>query len=656
MVRVRLVDDVKMAGAKVTAIYVRVTREESLKLDLSIPNQKNRAVELCGERGWNTVKIYQEPRQVGGDLMPRKRPALAALLADIEAGFVERLLVRHTDRLWRSTEVEELILRALHQHSVELWDFAGPRELRSAGGRFALKVLGAAAELEKGLTAERIREMKRGKALAGKTGGGPPPLGYTAQSRAKREHVAMGLSEDDAYRLACEKYPVAKTWYVDETEAEIVRLIFDLYLVERMGSRRISQELNRRGHRRRGGFLWSPVKVGKVINNPAVAGLCSFDEDAYHKGLPSKLPRFRQTLYPGTHQALIPAEKWREAQRLKKEINAPRTRTKGSDGARVYPFSGILRCDRCGSHMMGKSSGVKHPAYYVCARRKYYGPTDGCPGPTVHEGWAEKTIWGYLNRLLESPAFIKEVLERINQRLAQGAPEFGNRLKQVRAEIAALQQKQRKWMERFEGATDDAAAEVVWQRVRELKTREIDLTREATDLDAKLATPAARVLSEADIGSYLRKLREGMGTSATKRRVFAQLLERHHDLRVRVLDPRRLVVSLRLDRAELSLASGISDPIGERIVIASKPSKRSTTEHNSGLVGPMSPGSPAPGGPTNRMWCPPAAAISSARRADSWPRTSERSGSVPGSGSGSGLGRATGSSLRPSRKSSTSRM
>ena len=193
MIRVRLIDDAAKSDAKITAVYVRVTREESLKLDLSIPNQKNRAIELCGERGWGIVKIYQEPRQVGGDLLPRKRPALAALLSDVEAGRVERVLVRHTDRLWRSTEVEELILRALHQHSVELWDFHGPRELRSAGGRFALKVLGAAAELEKGLTAERIREMKRGKALAGKTGGGPPPFGYTFFIRGSVDHWKFAL-------------------------------------------------------------------------------------------------------------------------------------------------------------------------------------------------------------------------------------------------------------------------------------------------------------------------------------------------------------------------------------------------------------------------------------------------------------------------------
>jgi site-specific DNA recombinase len=597
MARVRVIDDARTSDAKVTAVYVRVTREESLKLDLSIPNQRNRAVELCGERGWSPVKIYQEPRHVGGDLPPAKRPALAELLADVEAGAVERVLVRHTDRLWRSTEVEDVILRVLHEHSVELWDFHGPRELRSAGGRFALKVLGAAAELEKGLTAERIREMKRGKALAGKTGGGPPPFGYTSQSRAKREHLALGLSEDDAYRAACEQYPLAKTWYVDESEADIVRLIFELYVQQKLGMRRISQKLNERGARRRGGFRWAPVKVGKIVNNPGVAGLCSFDEDAYGKGLPSRLPRYRQRLYPGTHTALIPAETWHEAQRLKTDINLPRTRTKSGPGARIFPFSGILRCGHCGSHMMGKSSGHGRPAHYICAKRKYYGTTDGCPAPTMHEPWAEKTIWAYLGRLLASPALIKQLLDKANAKLRDDSPELGNRLDHLRTEIAALKAKQTKWMERFEEAADDAAAEVIWERVRELKVKELALNAEASELEARLAVSSKPELTEREIGAYLARLLKGADTSPVKRRSLAQLLERHHDLRVRALDARKLVVSLRLDRAELSLASGLSDPIGERVVIAPKPAKAATSDSDTSGSRPVSPGSPLPGGP-----------------------------------------------------------
>ena len=45
---------------------------------------------------------------------------------------------------------------------------------------------------------------------------------------------------------------------------------------------------------------------------------------------------------------------------------------------------------------------------------------------------------------------------------------------------------------------------------------------------------------------------------------------------------------------------------------------------------------PAPGGPTNSRWCPPAAATSSASRAIGWPRTSARSGTGGSSVAGAG--------------------
>ena len=182
MARIRMVEDAGSAGEAVTGIYLRVTVEESIKTDLSIPNQRRRGLEICTERSWSPVKVYQEPRHVGGDEPPAKRPALAALLADIEAGHVKRVLVRHDDRLWRSTEVQDLILNVLRRNTVDLWTFAGQRELRSAGGRFALKVLGAAAELEKGLTGERIRDKIAASKRKGLWVGGMVPLGYDASN------------------------------------------------------------------------------------------------------------------------------------------------------------------------------------------------------------------------------------------------------------------------------------------------------------------------------------------------------------------------------------------------------------------------------------------------------------------------------------------
>jgi DNA invertase Pin-like site-specific DNA recombinase len=588
MAKVRIVDDARTAGEPVTGIYLRVTQEESLKTDLSIPNQRNRGLEDAESHDWGTVKIYQEPKHVGADEGPEKRPALAEILRDIEAGVTTRVWARHTDRLWRGSEVQDLILKVMHRRSVELWDTAGQREFKSASGRFALKVLGAASELEKNLTGERIREMKRGKAKAGKVGGGPPPYGYTSQSRLILEGLRDGLRDEDAYRAACERYPLAKTWYVDEKEAEVVRLIFRLYLEERIGARRISEELNRRGHRRRGGSKWSPVKVGKIINNPALAGCTTYDEDAYHRGLPSKKARFRQTLFAGAHTAIIPLETWHEAQRLKIDVNSTRVRTKGTPNARIYPLSGVLRCSVCGSPMTGKSSGNRENAYYICSRRKYYGPRDGCPGETILQNWAELTVWKYLDPLLSGPALMAELLERTRRRVRRDEPSLQTKLDTLRAKASEIETRQRRWLEKFEETTDNASADIIWNRIRELKSAHSALLNDIQTTERQVAASTHPEVTEGDVVKLLARLASGDG-SPEKRRILAQRLEQHHGLRVNMLDTRRLALSLRIDPFATSQPAS---EIGSRLVLVGKkdPSHKRRSR-------PVSSGLPVPGGP-----------------------------------------------------------
>jgi site-specific DNA recombinase len=594
--KVRVIEDPRASEEQWTAIYIRVTKEESVATDLSIPNQKARSLEICGEREWSPVKLYVEPKHVGGDLQPSKRPALAELLRDVEAGRVPRVLVRHTDRLWRRSHVQDLILDAFHRNTVELWDFGGLREQRSAGGRFALKVLGAAAELEKNLTGERIREMKRGKARSGKVGGGPPPFGYTSQSRAKREAILVGASEDEAERLAVGRCSLSRALYVDDREAEVVKLVFELYLDRRWGCRRIAEELTRRGHRRRGGGVWVASKVGRIVNDPVVAGFTSYDEDAYAKGLPSKHPRFRQTLYPGTHPAIISPECWQEAQRLKTEVNAPRLRTKSAGTGRAYPLSGVLTCGVCGAHMRGKSSGTRGAANYICSRRAYYGKERGCVGASIHQAWAETTVWTYLDGLFRAPELVAKIVDEASRRAKRAEPEARARFEAIRAEARQLEEKQRKWMERFEESDDEASSDILWKRIKELEAQRIAHGEEAKSLEAHLADSSERQLSPEDVSRALAKL-QGLGTAPEKRRVLVERLVHRHDLRVRVLDGRRVVVSLRLDPVEDAAARST---IGSRVVLTGQETRQVGAGGTNGRARPVSPRSPVPGGPASK--------------------------------------------------------
>ncbi len=79
----------KESASGITALYSRVTREESVKKGLSLPNQRRRFDELAKQNKWETTRIYEEPSGTSGELPPEKRPALSKLLKDAKSGIID---------------------------------------------------------------------------------------------------------------------------------------------------------------------------------------------------------------------------------------------------------------------------------------------------------------------------------------------------------------------------------------------------------------------------------------------------------------------------------------------------------------------------------------------------------------------------------------
>ena len=120
---------------------------------------------------------------------------------------------------------------------------------------------------------------------------------------------------------------------VVEDEAEVVRLIFELYTKESMGMRRIVQHLNDRDIRTRRGGRWSVVTIHDILKNPVYIGTYM---------------RFGLRL-PSAHEAIISPETYRAARDIVRE-RRPRERL---SRAEPYLLSGIAFCDYCGNKMMG---------------------------------------------------------------------------------------------------------------------------------------------------------------------------------------------------------------------------------------------------------------------------------------------------------------
>lgn len=145
------------------------------------------------------------------------------------------------------------------------------------------------------------------------------------------------------------------TLEIVEDEAEVVRLVFDLYTREMLTPGRIATRLNDMGIPSPTGILWKKDTIRGMLRNYHYAGKVYFnkikDTQVMENGeLITK--RIRQAdediiIAEGKHEAIIDPETWRTAQ----ELVARNPRTKFTYALK-NPLSGVLVCAKCGKVML----------------------------------------------------------------------------------------------------------------------------------------------------------------------------------------------------------------------------------------------------------------------------------------------------------------
>jgi DNA invertase Pin-like site-specific DNA recombinase len=146
----------------------------------------------------------------------RARPALNALLAEIGRGDV--LMVVRIDRLARSLRHLLDIIEALEARGAGFRSLSDPIDTTTPQGRFALQILGAVAEFERALIAERTKAGLARAASEGRRGGNPglrngDPLAAEAISRARlRGYLQRLRAAEGEWLEAVRRYRPALPW------------------------------------------------------------------------------------------------------------------------------------------------------------------------------------------------------------------------------------------------------------------------------------------------------------------------------------------------------------------------------------------------------------------------------------------------------------
>src|SRR5450830_630973 len=187
------------------AIYTRVSTDHGLDQEVnSLDAQYDAAsayIKSQAHAGWTLIRSrYDDGGYSGGST---DRPDLQKLLDDIRARKVDVIVVYKVDRLTRSLTDFAKLVELFDAHSVSFVSVTQSFNTTTSMGRLTLNMLLSFAQFEREVTGERIRDKIAASKKKGIWVGGVVPFGYRVENRKL---------------------------LVDETEAEIVRLMFERYL------------------------------------------------------------------------------------------------------------------------------------------------------------------------------------------------------------------------------------------------------------------------------------------------------------------------------------------------------------------------------------------------------------------------------------------
>ncbi len=389
------------------AIYCRKSTEEGLEqafnsLDAQRESAEHYIASHAGE-GWVCLpQRYDDGGCSGGNM---DRPALQRLLADVEAGHIDCVVVYRADRITRSIADFARIMETLQTHDVSFVSVTESFDTSQPGGRLHLHMMLSFAQYERELVSERTRHKIAAARRRGQWTGGRPLLGYE-----------VDRSRPGAIRLV-----------VNIDEAERVRQIFELYL-EHGSLMPVVNILNKRGWRTKRWVTKKGVEMGgrpfekgslfKLLTNPTYIGKVTYKSEVHE----------------GEHDAIIPEDLWRKVQaRLQRNGRSGGAEARNKHGALLR---GLLHCGPCGCAMTHAYTRKKDRLYryYVCARAQKRG-WQSCPSKSVAAGEIERFVVDQIRCIGRDPGLVAETLKQTRRQAEEGIERLGKEREIVKREL-----------------------------------------------------------------------------------------------------------------------------------------------------------------------------------------------------------------------------
>jgi DNA invertase Pin-like site-specific DNA recombinase len=327
-------------ASNLVAGYYRISQARD---DMSAPAMYEEEIRrYCTYKQLHLKKVFSDI-DYSGYKDSEKRPALSELVR--RRGEFSCVVIPKLSRFGRSVRHLTQLFDVFDRDGIALVFLDLGMDTSTSQGRLLRHVMAAFAEYESDVKSDYIRASYKHLMRQGRAWGGTPPFGF-------------------------DKVPETKSYVINPGRAEIVRAIFEMYRAGRSQSA-VSKVLNRQGRLRPSGSLWTTQQVGRMLDNPAYAGLCLVDGD----------------FSEATWEPIVARALWDEV-REKRRIHGGFYRAKQIMRG-PYLLSGLIHCGACGRRLHHRARSMPDRGRYGCPNSYSGGP---CPGGGIETSRADAQV------------------------------------------------------------------------------------------------------------------------------------------------------------------------------------------------------------------------------------------------------------------------
>lgn len=377
------------------AIYIRVSTTYQVDKD-SLPMQKKDLIaysELV--LGIKDYVVFEDAGYSGKNT---DRPGFQEMMKRIRKHEFSHVLVWKIDRISRNLLDFAQMYQELRRLRVVFVSKNEQFDTSTAMGEAMLKIILVFAELERNMTAERVRATMISKANAGEWNGGRVPYGYS-------------YDKDTS------------TFSIIENEAAICREMKDDY-IKNKSLVHTARLLNGKGYRTRSGAEWSPTAVWKIVSSPFYCGTYRYNRCRGTERR-SLNPESEWVMVEDHHPAIFTKEEYSVMSSYRNENVRNIHKIGQSHIGSTHIFGGLVYCGKCGSKM-DSTPGRLHPkdgyrpSLYTCPLKR---KSKDCNNPSVNDTVIGEFVINYILNMLNAKKSFSTIStpEELQKRLLYGS-------------------------------------------------------------------------------------------------------------------------------------------------------------------------------------------------------------------------------------------